>query len=148
MALSGGTFTPAILFTGFYVIQGLSEVLRWLPNMLNNLIQCRVSMRRMDKYLLCQEVEHYITESSSQDEAIQIQNASFNWEFRAPGEATETIILKEINLSVKKGEFIAVIGSVGSGKSSLLNALIENMKYIPLEVDSKVAVKGSIAYAN
>jgi len=105
-------------------------------------------MRRMDKYLLCQEVEHYITESSSQDEAIQIQNASFNWEFRAPGEATETIILKEINLSVKKGEFIAVIGSVGSGKSSLLNALIENMKYIPLEVDSKVAVKGSIAYAN
>ena len=38
MALSGGTFTPAILFTGFYVIQGLAEALRVVPNMLNNLI--------------------------------------------------------------------------------------------------------------
>ena len=38
MALTGGTFTPAILFTGFYVIEGISQVLRWLPNMLNNLI--------------------------------------------------------------------------------------------------------------
>ena len=51
-------------------------------------------------------------------------------------------------MSVKKGEFIAVIGSVGSGKSSLLNALIENMKYIPLEDDSKVSMNGTVAYAN
>jgi ABC-type lipoprotein export system ATPase subunit len=35
-----------------------------------------------------------------------------------------TLHLKNINLTVKKGELLAVVGKVGSGKSSLLNAII------------------------
>ena len=38
--------------------------------------------------------------------------------------------LKEIDLEINKGEFICVIGDVGSGKSSLLNALSGNMIYL------------------
>jgi len=33
------------------------------------------------------------------------------------------IVLKEVNLSVKKGEFVFVIGRVGSGKTSLIKTL-------------------------
>jgi ATP-binding cassette subfamily C (CFTR/MRP) protein 1 len=36
--------------------------------------------------------------------------------------------LEDINFSVREGEFIAVIGSVGSGKSSLIAALLGQMK--------------------
>jgi len=36
-------------------------------------------------------------------------------------------ILKNINFEVKKGEFVAIIGEVGSGKSSLLQAILNNM---------------------
>lgn len=36
---------------------------------------------------------------------------------------TEKIILKNINLHVKKGDFVVVTGAIGSGKSSLLSAL-------------------------
>lgn len=35
----------------------------------------------------------------------------------------ENFILKKINLSIKRGEFVAIIGQSGSGKSSLLNII-------------------------
>ena len=39
--------------------------------------------------------------------------------------------LKNLNLQIKKGEFVCVIGDVGSGKSSLLSAIIGDMIYLP-----------------
>ena len=39
--------------------------------------------------------------------------------------------LKSINLSIRKGEFVCIIGDVGSGKSSLLNAIIGDLIYVP-----------------
>jgi ABC-type uncharacterized transport system ATPase component len=39
--------------------------------------------------------------------------------------------LKDINLEVKKGEFICVIGDVGAGKSSLFSAINGDMIFVP-----------------
>ena len=47
------------------------------------------------------------------------------------------ITLKEIDLKVKKGEFICVIGNVGSGKSSLLNAVIGDLLYVSPQILDK-----------
>lgn len=44
------------------------------------------------------------------------------------------ITLKDINLEVKKGEFIIIIGKIGSGKSSLLHAILNEMTYLPEDV--------------
>ena len=41
------------------------------------------------------------------------------------------INLSEVELEIKKGEFVVVIGEVGSGKSSLINAMNGEMIYIP-----------------
>jgi len=38
--------------------------------------------------------------------------------------------LQGINLRIKKGEFVAIIGGVGSGKSTLVKALGGNMNHI------------------
>jgi ABC-type lipoprotein export system ATPase subunit len=35
----------------------------------------------------------------------------------------KTYLLKDINLTIKQGEFISVMGPSGSGKSTLLNVL-------------------------
>ncbi|XP_003738712.1 canalicular multispecific organic anion transporter 1, partial [Galendromus occidentalis] len=52
------------------------------------------------------------------DEDISFRNASFTW-----GD-DENPVLKNLNFSIKKGELVAVVGSVAAGKSSLIQAII------------------------
>ncbi len=47
-----------------------------------------------------------------------------------PGTITEMCLFKDFNLSVEKGEFVAIVGSNGSGKTSLLNIICGS---IPIE---------------
>ena len=42
----------------------------------------------------------------------------------------ECLTLKNINLKIRKGEFLCVIGDVGSGKSSLLRSINGDMIYV------------------
>ncbi|KAI8827837.1 P-loop containing nucleoside triphosphate hydrolase protein [Chytriomyces cf. hyalinus JEL632] len=51
--------------------------------------------------------------------------------------------LKGINLNIERGSLVAVVGAVGSGKSSLLNALIGEMRTI----QGSVVFSGSLGYA-
>jgi len=55
-------------------------------------------------------------------------------------------VLKNINCEIKKGEFICVIGEVGCGKSSFLQAILNNM--LPLSGQAKIYVSGSISYVS
>jgi ABC-type bacteriocin/lantibiotic exporter with double-glycine peptidase domain len=41
------------------------------------------------------------------------------------------VCLKDINLKIKKGDFVCIIGKVGSGKSSLISALIGDLLPVP-----------------
>ena len=42
--------------------------------------------------------------------------------------------LRNLNLSIMKGEFVCIIGDVGSGKSSLLSTLIGDMLHLPSDL--------------
>ena len=42
----------------------------------------------------------------------------------------DLIVLKSIDIWIKKGEFVAIIGEVGSGKSSIISSLIGDMLYL------------------
>lgn len=46
--------------------------------------------------------------------------------------------LRNINLQVEQGQLVAVVGTVGSGKSSLLSALLGEMEKINGRVNTKV----------
>ena len=51
-------------------------------------------------------------------------------EHETPKKTSEIMTLKNMNLSIKKGSFVCIIGEVGSGKSSLLSAMIGDMLYL------------------
>lgn len=57
-------------------------------------------------------------------------------------ESTRGSVLQNISLKASGGELTAVVGRVGSGKSSLFHAILGEMR----KVHGKVAVTGSIAY--
>ena len=74
----------------------------------------------------------------------------------------EEVTLKDITLRVKQGEFVCIIGEIGSGKSSLLNSLIGDLKYVSMKElranslrtshwlrdseKSAVTIRGSVGY--
>ena len=43
----------------------------------------------------------------------------------------EIITLKDIDLQIKKGEFVCIIGEIGSGKSTLLLSMLGELLYVP-----------------
>jgi len=67
----------------------------------------------------------------------------------APSESkkiiNDEVYLNNINLTVRKGEFICIIGEVGSGKSSLIQAILNNMM-IENNDNTKIIVNGTISY--
>ena len=56
--------------------------------------------------------------------------------------------IKNINISIKKGEFVGIIGEVGSGKSSLLQAILNNMTVVDenIEDPTKIILNGTVSY--
>ncbi|VDK68798.1 unnamed protein product, partial [Cylicostephanus goldi] len=52
------------------------------------------------------------------------------------------IIFKDVNFTAAKGTFIAVVGKVGSGKSSLLSALLGEMG----KLRGRIGMHGKVAY--
>lgn len=66
---------------------------------------------------------------------LLIENGTFSW-------GGEVSVLKNINLQVEKTKCVAVVGTVGSGKSSLLSALLGEMD----KISGRVNTLGKIAY--
>lgn len=44
-------------------------------------------------------------------------------------ELEDLFVLKSLGLSIKQGEFVCVIGDVGSGKTSLLMSMVGDLLY-------------------
>ena len=77
------------------------------------------------------------------DNSTQNGDTSTTLELYQGGEDGDNFWLRNINLSIRKGEKVAVIGPSSSGMSSLLYAIIGEM--IPV-TDAKVYTSGDLAY--
>ena len=103
-----------------------------------------IEMNNMDNKI-------YLNESNDSDNEIKNANTEIINPVRKLKSLqieSKSILLKDISFSVKKGEFIAILGPTGSGKSCLLNAILNN--YVPYfnNNSSKLILNGEISYAN
>jgi len=74
------------------------------------------------------------------DLAIKISSGDFAWDTTDPkfDLVSSSLTLTGINLEVETGKLVAIVGKVGSGKSSLLSAILGEMQKSAGTVGTKV----------
>ena len=133
----GNILTADKAFVTLTYMNSLQIQMAVLPMLIVYLAQAGVSMKRVNKFLNNDELdEEAVQHDPEVYDRIQIKNGSFKWVDNGP------LNLEDINFSVKPGSLTAVVGTVGSGKSSLLGACLGDM----VKVSGDVNVLGSIAY--
>ena len=60
--------------------------------------------------------------------AIEYQKCDFGIKFNQNNE--NKILLKDLNLIIKKGELVTIIGETGTGKSCLINSILHNLELL------------------
>ncbi|ESQ55603.1 hypothetical protein EUTSA_v10024220mg [Eutrema salsugineum] len=142
-ALMGHQLDAATVFTCLALFNSLISPLNSFPWVINGLIDAFISTRRVSKFLRCLEHNKDSSIDSgliSEDLALLVEDASCIWSNNVEEENNLTI--KHVSLRVPKGSFVAIIGEVGSGKTSLLNSLLGEMQC----VHGSILLNGSVAY--
>lgn len=97
-----------------------------------------VSFKRFYNFFRHDEIFKNVTRDEN-THAVVIKNGTFTWsKSHETTDESHSLIditipqtyefqLKNINLEIEKGSFVAIIGKVGSGKSSLLSAILGEM---------------------
>ncbi|KAI1286918.1 Multidrug resistance-associated protein 1 [Halotydeus destructor] len=128
---------PSKVFVSLALFTIIQNPLLQFPFLMNNLSRFSVAQKRLNAFFSCDEINpEDIGRKESKDTALDISGGKFSW--ASKGETT----LHDINLNVKKGKLIAVVGTVGSGKSSLIAALLGEME----KIEGRINISGSVAY--
>ncbi|XP_076816557.1 multidrug resistance-associated protein 1-like isoform X1 [Clavelina lepadiformis] len=124
-------------FVSLSLFNILQFPLTMLPVVVTSIIQAQVSIKRITKYLLSSEINpDAVDRNPHTDDQVTIKKGTFSWDHSSDP------VLNEISLAVKPGQLVAIVGHVGSGKSSLISALLGEMD----KRNGYVGVKGSVAY--
>ena len=115
-SISVGDF---VAFNGYMLI--LQEPIRWIPWMVKHFKRYQVAYKRLDDFLKMKEekIEIYDYKPKALNGDIQINNLSYRYP-----ESKEDV-LKDININVKQGRSLGIIGVIGSGKTTLMNLLLK-----------------------
>ncbi|XP_074291978.1 ABC transporter C family member 3-like [Silene latifolia] len=119
----------------------LQEPIYLLPDAISSLVKIKVSLGRIAFFLSIDEPDSNIIQNvpyNMSSNAIEITDGNFSWGPALSSAAT----LRNINLKIPRGSKIAIVGTVGSGKSSLLSSILGEMG----KISGNVMVSGSKAY--
>lgn len=166
--LTKNDLTATQAFTMIAVLNSMRFALGSLPYCLKALSDASISLNRYQEVLTLDEIEEFGNSNLKDEEMVVFDNATLSWDCTTkkeeiPEEKTETkfnngsqelpakinllpsteeAILSNISLVLKKGQMLGVCGSVGSGKSSLISAILGRMNLL----SGKISKKGTVAY--
>ncbi|KAF5294185.1 hypothetical protein FQR65_LT10896 [Abscondita terminalis] len=115
---------------------------------ISNIAKVHITILRIQKFLNCDsltESESLIGKNTGRDcttslvPRIILNNVSAGW----VSNDKKDLALKNVNIDVENRKLIAVIGPVGSGKSSLFNVLLKELPVI----DGILQIVGTTSYA-
>lgn len=142
------TLSTDIVFPALTLFNLLSFPLAVVPMVITNIVESQVAISRLTKFLNGSELQSNAVSrlpkaTSVGDVAVSIKNGTFLWS-KQKGEESYKVALSNINMSVKKGELDCIVGKVGSGKSSIIQAILGDL----YKLDGEVKVRGKVAYVS
>jgi len=118
---SDGGLSVAEAFTSLSLVSLVTQPLVMLLVSLMQIAGVMAGCGRIQAFLLLKEQDKMATEDPGNGLAVTVEDASFHTD-------DGRTLLTDINLRVPRGSISMVVGKVGSGKSSLLKAIIgENL---------------------
>ncbi len=138
---SGYVITAVLGFTIVSVYNTLRYPLLMAPLAINSYSDSVTALKRLDEFFAHEEIQEAkrYPLAKDNDVAISIRDSTFKWDDK---DETSDFSLKNFNFIAKKNKVVAVVGDVGSGKSSFLAALLGQMK----QINGECKVYGSISY--
>ncbi|XP_022139682.1 ABC transporter C family member 3-like [Momordica charantia] len=118
----------------------LQETINNLPDTISMVVQTKVSLDRIVSFLRLDDLQSDIIErlpTGSSPTAVEIVNGNFSWD-----SSSSNPTLRDINIKVEHGMRVAVCGTVGSGKSSLLSCILGEVP----KISGNLRVCGAKAY--
>ncbi|XP_048086707.1 ATP-binding cassette sub-family C member 12-like isoform X1 [Alosa alosa] len=151
--LLGLPLDPSTAFTIMAVFNTMNFYLAFMPYFTKCLAEGIVSLSRLKKLLLLQNPESYLTQKKGLGAALMMENASFCW--KSPDSSPENtnnethtsenkLTLRNISFTLPKGNLLGVCGNVGSGKTSLISSVLEQMHLLK----GSVIADGTFAYVS
>ncbi|XP_012251875.1 probable multidrug resistance-associated protein lethal(2)03659 [Athalia rosae] len=143
------TAEQVFMMTAFYNVLRTAMTIAF-PISITQIAEALVSIRRLQKFLMHEERRKPpLTDGRCDFEktghapaAVLLTNATARWDLDSMDNKSNT--LSNLNIEIKRGQLTAVIGHVGSGKTSLHHIILREL---PL-VHGSVEVNGKVAYAS
>ena len=137
-ARAGKPIVASTIFTAISLFNQLRFPLFFYPMLIDSLANGRNAMLRIANFLSAEEITPYVEKRPALGQgggggSITMKNGNFLWAVSRDVEGGDGAVpaLADVNLSVGPGEFVAVVGSVGSGKSALIKELLGELSPVP-----------------
>ena len=142
VATSGKPLSTEIVFPALTLFNLLTFPLTVLPMVITSIVEASVAVGRLTDFFAAEELQEEAVRFEDPvlqngQEAVTVREASFTWDKNESNK-----VLENIRLIARKGELTCILGKVGSGKSSLLQAILGDL----WKLRGEVVVRGRIAY--
>lgn len=115
--VANGTITAGVFASIIVAIYMMFSPVKKLGDAYNTLQEARASIERIDTLLNAEQEKEGHTKIGNFSKSIKLENVSFTF----PGNTTP--VLTDVNLEIKQGEVIAIVGRSGVGKSTLVDLI-------------------------
>ncbi|KAG6512176.1 hypothetical protein ZIOFF_030271 [Zingiber officinale] len=130
------------VLTALAIFQDLQNPIYSIPGFISELVQTKVYLDRISAFLWLEDLQPNVVQKlpkGSSEVAIEINHCNFSWD-----SSLENLTLRDLNFSVLPGMMVAVCGSVGSGKSSLLSCILGEVP----KISGTIKLCGKEAYVS